>query len=476
MNQWKKVRVLLALLAVCGLGVGAATVSPATAAHEIVQTITGQDQRQLAAVTSGVHEWPVVGTDPFVDGGVNNANIENVVESQRGRDCAAKLHIPSAVWSAVVTEAKHPGGHVGTMRTNSSFGSMAFGSGCSTENPVIYTGKPVKAFIFSFTYRKTLYTITMPFGCGNISITTAHVNFKTKIKYVVKYVTRVKKVRVEVPVPSKKVVAEQYARSSQGSTSSASATCPAGTISATASSGANAWAHAKAIGNGYAAAQRTAFAVATARTKANTHTTAKCVTKTTPVATPTPSPSITVSPNITVNSCTQNSCTGGSSSASQNTTTNNSTTNNTTTNVTTVNTTTNVTTTTHTTTTQTTTTTPAPQPPSCSNVTTPQDGANGVYANGETYPGKVTVTGKNGDSLTAIFSANLGSFQVGSVTFGSSGVDNPSWTYKAPNDAGDVGKKDQITVRIHDNTTGLDSQPCYSGSFLLSAPPNEGTR
>lgn len=114
---------------------------------------------------------------------------------------------------------------------------------------------------------------------------------------------------------------------------------------------------------------------------------------------------------------------------------------------------------------------PQNTPPSCGNVTTPQNGPGGVYANGETYPGSVLIFGTNGDSLTVSAGAPLGQVSVTSpTTFTSNGTDSGSWTYTSPNDSGDVGKYDQITIYVHDNTTGLTGS-CSSGQFVLNAPP-----
>jgi|GEM_PF-3354066 hypothetical protein len=124
--------------------------------------------------------------------------------------------------------------------------------------------------------------------------------------------------------------------------------------------------------------------------------------------------------------------------------------------------------TTQTTSTTTTTTTTPAQPPSVSNVTSPEE----VYANGETYPNIcVDAFGKNGNSLTVVFSANFGSFPSSTFTFTSSGYDRICTTYKAPNDATAVGKNDRITVNVHDNTTGLSGQSAQSMSFPIKAPP-----
>jgi hypothetical protein len=114
---------------------------------------------------------------------------------------------------------------------------------------------------------------------------------------------------------------------------------------------------------------------------------------------------------------------------------------------------------------------PAPSPPSCNNVTTPENGSNGIFANGESYPGTVQVFAKNGDSLTVSFGVNLGSGSItSSSTFTSNGTDNPTWVYNAPNDSSAAGKYGKITITVHDNTTGLTGS-CSSGSFLISAPP-----
>ena len=117
-------------------------------------------------------------------------------------------------------------------------------------------------------------------------------------------------------------------------------------------------------------------------------------------------------------------------------------------------------------------TTPPPSnvAPSCSNVTSPQNGANGIYADGETYPGQVTATGKSGSSLVLTFSSTYGSFTNGPIAFTSNGVDVKGWTYKAPNDPAVYGKFDQIFVTVTDTATGLSST-CHSDPFVLNAPP-----
>jgi hypothetical protein len=112
---------------------------------------------------------------------------------------------------------------------------------------------------------------------------------------------------------------------------------------------------------------------------------------------------------------------------------------------------------------------PSAQPPSCSNVTSPENGTGGIEADGTAYAGHVTVGAKNGDSITVTFGALYGSFPSGSYTFTSNGSDSVPWSYKAPSDGSSVGKYDVITVNVHDNTTGLNGQSCSSQPFVINA-------
>ncbi len=109
------------------------------------------------------------------------------------------------------------------------------------------------------------------------------------------------------------------------------------------------------------------------------------------------------------------------------------------------------------------------QPPSCSNVASPENGPGGIEADGSAWAGHVSVSGKNGDSITVTFGALYGSFPVGSNTFVSNGIDSIPWSYKAPNDSSAVGRTDVITVNVHDNTTGLNGQSCSSLGFVINA-------
>lgn len=111
---------------------------------------------------------------------------------------------------------------------------------------------------------------------------------------------------------------------------------------------------------------------------------------------------------------------------------------------------------------------PAPQPPALSNPTNPEE----IYANGETYPICITVSGKNGNSLTASFGSRYGSWQGGTTTmFTSQGVDRICKVYVAPRDTSVIGKNEQFTFNVHDNTTGLNGQEVKGLEFPVKAPP-----
>lgn len=225
--------------------------------------------------------WTRVGGDPFVPGGVNDKNIASVLDSPRARACAAKEHIPSAVWKQFVTDArKNPKSLHGTMKTNASFDAMAFGADCKAVGKTWYTGSPVSAFNKSYTYRGTLWTLTLPFGCGNIAVTMTRVPAPRVI---------IKK--VEVPRSSKMSVAIMYAKSNSASKSEAQTQCPTGTVAAQATAGAWAYAYAKAIGFGFGDAQRRAYAYAIAKTATSTSTSVICNVPASPlVPSPPPTP------------------------------------------------------------------------------------------------------------------------------------------------------------------------------------------
>lgn len=113
---------------------------------------------------------------------------------------------------------------------------------------------------------------------------------------------------------------------------------------------------------------------------------------------------------------------------------------------------------------------PANQPPVLSNPTNTEE----AIANGETIPNRcVTVSGKNGNSMTVTFGSVYGTMLPSSITFVSNGVDRVCSTYRAPNDSSAVGKNDQIAYGVHDNTTGLNGQLVQSLPFPIKAPkPN----
>ena len=111
---------------------------------------------------------------------------------------------------------------------------------------------------------------------------------------------------------------------------------------------------------------------------------------------------------------------------------------------------------------------PSDQPPTLSNPTNIEE----VFADGETYPNVcVTVSAKNGNSITVTFGSTYGSMGPSSVTITSSGVDRVCSTYRAPNDGSAVGKNDQIVYGAHDNTTGLNASSVSSLPFPIKAPP-----
>lgn len=241
----------------------------------LVQRAEAQTAAPSAVAASATSQddpfiWDRVGGDPFVKGGVDDGNIARVLNSPRARACAASERIPTVVWDAFVKDArKNPKGLHGTMKTNSSFDAMAFGVGCKAAGNTWYTGSPVPAYTRSYTFGGVLYTITVPFGCGNIAVT------KEKVKVT-------KRVRV-----SQIAVAAAYAKSTSTSSSEATAQCPAGTVAAKAGAGAWAYARAKAIGFGSGDAQRRAYAAAQAKTQTSTSTSVAC---NVPPPTPPPPP------------------------------------------------------------------------------------------------------------------------------------------------------------------------------------------
>lgn len=109
-----------------------------------------------------------------------------------------------------------------------------------------------------------------------------------------------------------------------------------------------------------------------------------------------------------------------------------------------------------------------PAPPKLTNPTNPEE----IDASGEGYPNVcVTVTGKNGNSLTISFGATYGSFVPTLVTITSKGTDRVCSVYYAPLDAGAVGKNDVIVYDAHDNNTGLDAATVSSLPIPIHAMP-----
>jgi hypothetical protein len=111
--------------------------------------------------------------------------------------------------------------------------------------------------------------------------------------------------------------------------------------------------------------------------------------------------------------------------------------------------------------------------PTCTMMSQPQNGKDGIYADGETFPGSASVTGTKGDPLVVTADSPLGNSVVtSSPSFTSNGLDTVNWLYTAPNDSGAVGQYDQITLKVTDTKTGLWST-CSTAKFILNAPPTQ---
>jgi hypothetical protein len=106
-----------------------------------------------------------------------------------------------------------------------------------------------------------------------------------------------------------------------------------------------------------------------------------------------------------------------------------------------------------------------------SNLTNPQNGTDGVYADGGLYRNIcVTVQGKAGDTIKLTYGAALGSFQTSIFTITSTGTDRHcDAVYKSPLDAAAVGKTETLTVSGTDVTANVNSNSVTT-SFVLQQP------
>jgi hypothetical protein len=110
-----------------------------------------------------------------------------------------------------------------------------------------------------------------------------------------------------------------------------------------------------------------------------------------------------------------------------------------------------------------------------SNLTAPQNGPGGVMPDGEVISLCVTATSnKPGHNIKLHFAAVLGHFVDDGMVplFASTGIDTRCATYVAPNDAGDVGQTETISVNGVDVTAGIFGTPNpLRGQFVFQPLP-----